>query len=154
MKNVNLQRLILSALAIAFSLSITAADARQPIITGGIEIFYGVMPSSVLLAHPGDHTERTMHGGAKGTRDEYHLLVSIFDARNKRRITDAQLKATVQRTGSAPQTKSLESMQMTGVLAYGNFFTMNIPGSFFITLDITRPGSLPVTRATFEYVNR
>jgi len=127
---------------------------RQPIVRGNVEIFYGFIPSSVLLAHPSDHPERTMHGGVQVAPNAYHLLVSIFDARKKERITDAEVRASVSQADLKPQTKSLDAMQMAGVLTYGNFFVIRNPGPIRITLDIKQPRGVPRTHVSFEYAHR
>lgn len=154
MKILSFTRLVLLAIALAPALPGKAAENRQPIAAGDIEIFYGVIPASVLLAHPADHPERTMHGGIKITSNTYHLLISIFDTKKRERITDAQMHATVRKPRLAPQTKPLETMPMAGVINYGNYFTISEPGTYRITLDINRSGSVSPIQATFDYVHR
>jgi hypothetical protein len=154
MKTTNLVRFFLCVLTLAWSLFSAAAEVRQPIVAGDIELFYGVMPAPVLLAHPSDHAERTMHGGARLSRNSYHLVVSIFDTKKRERIADAQVQASVSEPGLAPQTKPLQSMTMAGVITYGNYFTMSGAGPFRIMLDIKRPhGGAPV-QTGFEHRHR
>ena len=154
MKMTNPVRTALLAIVFAWPLSGTAAEVRQPIIAGDVELFYGVMPASVLLGHPADHAERTMHGGVQVTRNTYHLVVSIFDTKKGGRITDAQVQAGISEPGLAPQTKPLETMTMAGVVTYGNYFTMSGPGPFRITIDIRRPHGRPPVQAGFEHRHR
>lgn len=127
---------------------------RQPIVRGDVEIFYGLIPSSVLLEHPSDHPERTMHGGAPVVSNAYHLLVSIFDARKKERITDASVSASVSGVGLKSQTKQLETMQMAGVVTYGNYFAIRNSGLIRITLDINQARGIPPIKVTFDYIHR
>jgi hypothetical protein len=154
MKTTNPVRFFLCMLTLAWSLFSAAAEVRQPIVAGDIEIYYGVMPASVLLAHPSDHAERTMHGGARLSRNSYHLVVSIFDTKKRERVADAQVQASVSEPGLVPQTKPLQTMAMAGVITYGNYFTMSGPGPFLITLDIKRQhGGAPV-QTGFEHRHR
>ena len=141
------------ALILICSLTSTAAEIRQPIIAGGLEIFYGVMPAEVLRAHPSDHNERTMHGGVPGARNTYHLIVSLFDTKRVR-ITDAQVQARVSEAGLTPQIKPLQPMLISGVVTYGNYFNMTAPGPFRITLDITQPHGGPPVTVSFEHRHR
>lgn len=147
-------RCALSAIVLVWSLTSTAAEVRQPIIVGDLEIFYGVMPAEILRAHPPEHAERTMHGGVPASRNTYHLVVSLFDATNRARITDAQVEARVREAGLTPQTKPLQPMTMAGVVTYGNYFSMTPPGPFRITLDITLPHGGPPVQASFEHRHR
>jgi hypothetical protein len=154
MKLRKLARHALFALILVWSLTGTAAEVKQSILAGNLEIFYGVMPAEVLRAHPSDHTERTMHGGVPGARNTYHLIVSVFDTQKRERIADARVQARVSEAGLTPQTKPLQSMLMAGVVTYGNYFTMTAPGPFRITLDIAQPhGGAPV-QVNFEHRHR
>lgn len=154
MKMNSLARAALFAATLAWPLSGTAAEVRQPIIAGDVEFFYGVIPASVLLGHPADHAERTMHGGVQVTRNTYHLVISLFDVKEHRRITDAQVQASISEPGLAPQTKPLQSMTMAGVVTYGNYFTMSGPGPFRITIDIRQPHGGPPAHASVEHRHR
>lgn len=154
MKNRNLMGCALCSLMLIWSLTSTAAEVRQPIVADNLEIFYGVMPAEVLLAHPSDHTERTMHGGVPGVRNTYHLVVSLFDTQKRTRISDAQVQARVSEAGLTPQTSPLQPMLMAGVVTYGNYFTMTAPGPFRITLNITQPHGGPPVQVSFEHRHR
>jgi hypothetical protein len=139
---------------LVWSLTSAAAEVRQPLLAGDLEIFYGVMPAEVLRAHPPDHAERTMHGGVPGARNTYHLIVSLFDTKKRVRITDAQVKARISEAGLTPQTKPLQPMLMAGVITYGNYFNMTDPGPFRITLHITQPHGGPPVQVSFEHRHR
>ncbi len=154
MKNTNLMRSTLCALIFVWSLTSTAAEVKQPIVAGDLEIFYGVIPAEILRAHPSAHTERTMHGGVPGSRNTYHLIVSLFDTKKRVRITDAQVQARVSEAGLTPQSKPLQIMLMADAITYGNYFTMTAPGPFRITLDITQPHGGPPVQVSFEHRHR
>lgn len=151
MKNRNTMRCTLYSLILAWSLTGMAAEVKQPIVAGDLEIFYGVMPAEILRVHPSDHAERTMHGGVPGARNTYHLIVSLFDTKKRSRIVNAQVQARVTEAGLTPQTKPLQTMVITGAVTYGNYFTMTAPGPFRITLDITQPHGGPPVQVSFEH---
>lgn len=154
MKNFNFTRRALCAFVLVWSLTSAAAEIRQPIIAGDLEIFYGVMPAEVLFTYPPNHAERTMHGGVPGVRNTYHLVVSLFDTKKRVRITDAQVQARVSEAGLTPQTSPLQPMLMAGVVTYGNYFTMTAPGRFRIALNITQPHGGPPVQVSFEHRHR
>ena len=153
MQKTSIIRYILSALAILWSLASAAAEVRQPLVVGNLEIFYGVIPAAVLLGHPPDHTERTMHGGVP-SRNAYHLVVSLFDAKTRERVTNANVQARVSEAGLAPQTKPLQTMLLAEAITYGNYFSMSGPGPFRVTLDVTRLHGGPPVRVSFEHRHR
>ena len=153
MQKASLIRYTLSAFAILWSLNSTAAEVQQPLVAGTLEIFYGVIPAAVLLGHPADHTERTMHGGVP-SRNAYHLVVSLFDAGTRERVTDARVQANVSEAGLVPQTKPLQTMVLAEAVTYGNYFSMSGRGPFRITLDVTRAHGGPPVKVSFEHRHR
>jgi hypothetical protein len=153
MQKTSFIRYTLSAFAILWSLYSTAAEVQQPLVVGTLEIFYGVIPAAVLLGHPPDHTERTMHGGVP-SRNAYHLVVSLFDAKTRERVTDASVQARVSEAGLVPQTKPLQTMLLAEAITYGNYFSMSGRGPFRITLDVTRLHGGPPVQVSFEHRHR
>jgi hypothetical protein len=146
-------RSTLFALAFLWSPASNAAEVRQPIVASNLEIFYGVIPAAVLLGHPAEQAERTMHGGVP-SRNAYHLVVSLFDAKTRERVTDARVQASVSEARLVPQTKPLQTMVLAGAITYGNYFSMSGPGPFRVTLDVTRPHAGPPVKVRFEYRNQ
>ena len=130
-----------------------AGEAGQTLRAGGLEIFYGVIPAEILLGHPDSHEERQMHGGVPRGRGQHHLIVSVFDAKTKKRIANATVTARVGEIGLAVQGKSLEPMQFGGTATYGNYFSMAAPGPYRIELEIRPPGDARPIKATFEYAH-
>lgn len=53
----------------------------------GINIYYGLLLAQIAGKHPATHEERTMHCGVPPGKNEYHLIVALYDASGKR-ITD------------------------------------------------------------------
>jgi hypothetical protein len=131
----------------------SAADSGHYSPVGGIEVFYGVIPSQVILGHPVEHAERKMHGGVPVGADQYHLIVSLFDGRTQDRIVDADVSARISAVGLHTQQKKLESMEFAGAVTYGNYFRMPRRGPYRIELDIRRPGAPRQASAIFEYTH-
>ena len=143
---------VLCALVIGLWTAIgSAAGSGPPSPVGDIEVFYGVIPSQVILGHPVDHAERKMHGGIPVGADQYHLIVSLFDKRTQKRIVDADVSVRISAVGLPAQRKRLESMQFAGAETYGNYFHMPPLGPYRIEVDIRRPGAARSVSATFEY---
>jgi len=128
-----------------------AAEQRQPLKAGDLEIFYGVIPAEVILGHPADHAERKMHDGVPRGAGHHHLIVSLFDGRTRQRVTDATVWTRVTEPALAPQRKMLEAMTIAGAITYGNYFRMSGSGPYRIEIEIIRPGSTGPVKTTFEY---
>ena len=118
----------------------------------GINIYYGVIPAQIAGKHPVTHEERTMHGGVPPERDEYHLIVALYDASGKR-ITDADVAATVGEFGMAGTRKTLEPMQIGETTSFGNYFLLRGSGLYRITIEILRLGKqkAEAIEALFDY---
>ena len=148
------ERLLILTCAIvslALSSATLAAELRQPIRAGGLEIFYGVIPAEILLGHPDSHEERQMHGGTPRSRGQYHLVVSIFDGKSRERLENAAVTARVGEVGLSVQEKKLKPMQFGGTATYGNYFRMAAPGPYRIELEIRRESVAKPVKSTFEY---
>jgi len=128
-----------------------AQDSGNHGPVGNIEVFYGVIPSRVILGHPVDHAERKMHGGVPVGADQYHLIVSLFDRKTQERIVDADVSARISAGGLREQRKTLEPMEFAGAQTFGNYFQMPEPGPYRIEVDIRRHRAAKAVTTRFEY---
>ena len=120
----------------------------------GMTIELGVMPvERVKTEHatsPGD--PGAMHGGTPANSSSNHIVVALFDAKTGTRITDAQIQADVgDRWYSHDPDKSLEPMEISGAMSYGNYFSMQGAGVWRIHLVIRRPGMTRAVETNFGY---
>jgi hypothetical protein len=136
--------------AILLSVMLTAGTAQADDgyrAAGGLAVYFGVVPASVVRGHPPGHTEGTMHGGAEQGSHQKHLVVAVFDAATGARIENAQVVASIEGLGHVGRQRvELEPMAIAGTITYGGF--VNFPGNdqYRIQVDITVPGrSGPVT---------
>jgi hypothetical protein len=130
--------------------SVFAAGASQRATVSGIDIYYGMVPAQLAAKHPLSHEERFMHGGVKGAKDAYHLVVALFDADGKR-ITMADVRANIAELGMAGTNHKLEAMQIDGATSYGAYFVLSGDGPYRITVDARLPGAAAPIQATFDY---
>lgn len=80
-----------------------------------------------------------------------HLIVSLFDAKTKTRITDAVFTASVIKVGMEIQNRKLEAMSFGGNVSYGNVFAMSEQGSYEIVVSVRRPGNGKTATTRFQY---
>lgn len=114
-----------------------------------LDIYYGVMPAQIAANFP----EPALHGGAlAANRNEYHLVVALFDASGQR-VTDAKVTARVRELGTDGTRKILAPMRVGDVTTYGNFFVLRKDGIYRFEIGVSRPGkpASENTEAIFEY---
>jgi len=58
-----------------------------------------------------------MHGGVPRGKGVHHLIISLFDAKTRTRITDAVVTGSVPEVGLATQNRKLEVMSFGGNIA-------------------------------------
>lgn len=140
------------ALALTFGMAQAAGvNPEQPIRFDGLELFFGIVPAEILRGHPREHAEQTMHGGIPGSKGVHHLIVSVFDAKTRTRITNATVTGSVTAAGMATQNQKLEAMLFGGAMSYGNYFAMPNEGYYEITVSVQRPGGSKAATAQFQY---
>lgn len=127
-----------------------AAEAGRHQLVGGIDIYYGIVPAQVAGKHPTTHEEKTMHGGVPVKKDEYHLIVALYD-KSGARITDAQVRATVGELGMAGTRKKLEPMRIEDTMSFGNYFVLRGEGPYRIAIEVKLPGAAKPVEALFDY---
>ena len=143
---------VLIALGFTFAMAqAAAANPDQPIQLDGMELFFGLIPAEILRGHPGDHEERSMHGGVPRGKGVHHLIISLFDTKTRTRISDAVVTGSVTEAGRATQNRQLEAMSFGGNVAYGNYFAMSNQGPYEIVVNVRRPGDRNPATARFQY---
>lgn len=127
-----------------------ATETERHQRVGDIDIYYGVLPAQVAGKHEPTHEERAMHGGVPRGRDNYHLIVALFN-KDGTRISDAQVRATVAELGMAGTHKKLDPMRIDDTTSFGNYFAFHGAGPYRITLEIRMPGTSQPVEAVFDY---
>jgi len=143
---------VLVALGLAFRMAQAAeVNPDQPIQLDGMELFFGLIPAEILRGHPREHEEQTMHGGVPRGKGAHHLIISVFDAKTRTRITDAVVTSSVTAAGIATQSQKLEVMSLGGAVSYGNYSAMPIQGPYEIVVNVRRPSDGKTATARFQY---
>lgn len=128
------------------------APERNHQIVAGTEIYLGIASAESVRARYAKGTpESTAHGGVPSGRGYHHVNVSLFDAKTRAAITDAQVEASVREPVSGGDTKPLELVTFNNLKSYGNYFRMSGKNPYTITLRIRRPGMSRPIEATFNH---
>ena len=81
------------------------------------------------------------------------MNISLFDAKTKLAITDAQVKVKMA-DAIGGETRTLEVMSINNMLSYGAYFHMSGMNPYTITAQIQRPGVAGISEASFDYILR
>jgi cytochrome c5 len=131
-----------------------AAAAASPSedykIVDGMTVYLGVVPASVIRAHPNDYPPNISGATPSGAEQRY-VTIALFDAKNGQRITDAAVTARVAAATEASAEKTLQAVSVAGSLTYGGYFPMAGGSAHKVTVHIHRPGSPSVAQAEFQY---
>ncbi len=142
----------LAAVAVLATLltGIANAQAIHPArdTSQGVVFHFGVVPAEIVQAHPSEHPERGMHGGA--TKGQKHVVLAVFDAATEERISQAEVQATLTLMGGSGVTKRLQPMTVADQPSFGGFFSMVPRAVYRIRFEVKRPGRVPAF-AEFEY---
>ena len=119
-----------------------AADPYHKTIAG-TEVYLGIVRADAVPVGQ-------RKSGAPAGKGQYHLNISLFDAKTQTAISDAQVTLKVTDPFSG-QRKTLELVSANGIVSYGGYFRMLGPEPYQITVQIQRPGVPRVIETRFEY---
>lgn len=126
-----------------------AAESSYRQVVDGVAVYFGIVPAQLVLGHPPAHPESEMHGGAPV--GDNHVMIALFDDKTGKRITRAEVTATITGPGNFKAEKKLESMIIVGAVTYGNYFYMTGPGPYRIEVRVRLPGVARERRVTFTW---
>lgn len=109
---------------------VVAEELRHHQRVDGMNIYLDVFPLELVKQ------DQSMHGGFTDEKDNYHIVVTLFDIKSGKRITNASVHASVEPLGREYKTKELEPMY--GALSYGNYFTMYKAIHYNVKVEIHR----------------
>lgn len=140
-----------SALAVALGVSmpVQAEDNSFHKTGSGLSVNIGLIPALTIQGRPTGDPMAPMPGGPVRSY-KFHLVVAVFDAATRERITDASVKARVSEIGLAGNQILLEKMQGTDPVSYGGLVGFPSNGRYVITVKIQRP-SAPSVSFDFPY---
>lgn len=134
-------------LLVAWGASAFAIDYYKT--ADNLAVYFAVIPSE-LMGHSPEHPEKVTHAGTSAERRQHHVVVALFDTKTGRRITDADVTATVGEPGLTPSSKKLERMFIAGTVSYGNFFPMSNPYQYRFAIQVRLHGAQERT-VNFEF---
>lgn len=116
---------------------------------GGMDVYIGMVPAEIIQGR-NLPKEIIMHDGGALRGNMYHLVVALFDIKNRERITKAKVTANISVPGSAGSTKKLERMEVNNMVTFGNYFAFPKTEPYYIRLNLDIPGKRE-TGVVFEF---
>jgi hypothetical protein len=139
------------ALAAAIPATTVADHDRNHKLYEGMEVYLGVSSAEEIRARLATaRPEASMHGGIPRGGNYYHVDVSLFDAKNGQRISNALVEARVENLRLGGETRRLEPVRINGDVSYGSYFRMPGGEPYAITLHVVRPGEPRVVEVRFD----
>lgn len=137
-------KLLLLALSfIAAPLPVMAADASWHHESASYHVYLGVVPASLIRSNPALVDEdKALHKGNDAGDASQHVMVSIFRKPGNERVTNATVIARVgprRLLGGGGVEKPLEKMRTSGVITYGNYFSMPKKAEYEIEVRVYEP---------------
>lgn len=136
---------VLRALVAAFAALALAATASfgQERSVGGLVINLGLMSAAQAMQVDG-HREAHEHAFTNSSAAE-HLLVTIEDAKTKRRIGDARVVVYVKDPKGKVESRPMLRTQSAGLADYSEIFQFGWTGKYQIRVVVTpMPNAKPV----------
>jgi hypothetical protein len=126
------------------TLSAPASDDPFYQSTDGIAIHIGLTPASAVKPKSTPHAV-PMHGGPPVGLGAYHLTVEVFDAASRQSISNAIVSVATSGPPDVTKKTALEPMELEDITSYGAFVFFPTVARYIIHVDVTRPGSAPVS---------
>ena len=135
-------RRALAAAFVALALAATASFGQEKSV-GGLVINLGLMSAAKAMQVDG-HREAHEHAFTNSLAAE-HLLVTIADAKTKRRIGDARVMVYVKDPKGKVESHALLRTQSAGMADYSEIFQFGWTGKYEIRVVVTpMPDAKPV----------
>lgn len=140
---------------VAAPLTAWAAEASWHQESASYHVYLGVVPADVIKANPAlVDGDKTLHKGDNPSDSSEHVLVSVFRKPNNERVLNATVIAGVgikKLLRGAKAEKPLEKMLTSGLITYGNYFSMPKQGEYEIAVRIYEPNKDQAEPVTFIY---
>jgi hypothetical protein len=132
---------VIATSLLAMALAWTPAAAQQVKTIDGVVVNIGIVPAEVALRADGHRDAHPLHppGGSQ------HLLVTLDDEKNHKRIGDAEVMVEVTDPRGRVEKKALLHTQAGGLADYSDLFVFGWSGEYTIRALVTlRPGTKPI----------
>lgn len=150
------ERLSIIALTLAAGFALPGAAAEEPTFrqTAGVySIYLAVMPTELITGPGPAAPDSGKLFQQAAPRDTHHVMVSIFESRTGRRITEATVAARVAALGLPGEKKVLRPTAFAGSVLYTGLFPMIGRGPFRVDVEFRVPSAVQPEQVTFYFTH-
>lgn len=150
------ERLSIIALTLAAGFTLPGAAAEEATFrqtAGAYSVYLAVMPTELITGPAPMEPDSTRIFQQTAPRDTHHVMVSIFESRTGRRITDATVTARVAALGFSGEKKALEPTAFAGNVLYTGLFPMLGRGPFRVDVEFRVPSTAQAEQLTFYFTH-
>lgn len=120
---------------------------------GEFSVYLAVMPGELVSGpQPAPEPGATLFQPPTA-QDTHHVMVSIFEYRTGRRVTNAAVEARVAALGFSGIKKPLEATTVAGAPVYAGLFPMQGRGPFRVDVELHAPSAQRREHATFYFTH-
>lgn len=144
------------ALVLGGALASSALATQPPdfrTTAGDYSVYLAVMPTEFITGPKSAPEPGATPFRPAAAKDTHHVMVSIFEYRTGRRLTDAAVDARVAGLGFSGEKKALEPTAVAGAAAFANSFPMIGRGPFRVDVEFRVPGAARAEHATFYFTH-
>ena len=144
------------ALTLAAGLALPGAAAEEATFrqtVGAYSVYLAVMPRELITGPALVEPDSTRIFQQAAPRDTHHVMVSIFESRTGRRITDATVAARVAALGFSGEKKALEPTAFAGSVLYTSLFPMIGRGPFRVDVEFRVPSTAQAGQLRFYFTH-
>lgn len=120
------------------------------VTTGGLDVYFGLVPGERMRDFPAGSPEAKMHGGVPGGSGYHHVNVSIFDSQSQTQVTGATVELDIEQLGMGRERKDLEAVTIAGGAGYGAYVRLVPKGTYTFVVRVRKSGSAPPIEAKFQ----
>ena len=132
-----------------------AAAASWHQESANYHVYLGVVPASLIKANPSlVDGDKTLHRDDNASDSTEHVLVTVLRKPNSERVVNATVIARVgikKLLRGTKVDKPLEKMLTSGLITYGNYFSVPKQGEYEIAVRIYEPNKDQAEAVTFIY---
>lgn len=148
-----LRALMLALVAMPLAGHALAQEAGFRKNVGEFWVYLAVMPAELVTGPELAQTPGATPYRPPAARDTHHVMVSIFEYRSGRRISDAEVQARVAGLGFSGEKKALQPTSVAGAQVYAAPFPMLGRGPFRVDVEFRPVGAPRGAHAIFYFTH-
>jgi len=146
--------IVMLTLAVGFALPCAASEEMTFRKTADeYAVYLTVMPAEFISGPRPAPEPGAIPYQPPAAKDTHHVMVSVFDYRTGRRVTNAAVAARVARLGFSGEKKVLAPIAVVGAAVFANSFPMIGRGPFRIDVEFRVPDAQRHEHTTFYFTH-